>query len=93
MRDPPHAAITRVPAKTRIPGGTRWLWETVIVAGEVIAVKQIEVSPDGMARCYWWRHLEDERGSLTDQALDPDGWRLRAVGRDTFCELWDSARR
>ena len=72
--------------------GTRWLWETVIVAGEVTAVKQIEVSPDGMARCYWWRHLEDERGSLTDQALDPDGWRLRAIGRDTFYELWDSAR-
>jgi hypothetical protein len=43
--------------------GTRWLWETVIVAGKVIAVKQIEVSPDGMARCYCWRHLEDERGS------------------------------
>jgi uncharacterized protein YodC (DUF2158 family) len=62
------------------------------VAGEVIAVKQIEVSPDGMARCYWWRHLEDERGSLTGQALDPDGWRLRAAGRDTFYELWDSAR-
>lgn len=64
--------------------GTRWFWETVIVADKVIAVKQVEVSPDGIARCYWWRHMEDERGFLTDQALDPDGWQLRAVDRDTF---------
>lgn len=71
--------------------GTRWLWETAIVAGEVIAVKQIEVPPDGVARCYWWRHLEDELGFLTDRPLDPDGWRLRAVDRDTFYELWGSA--
>ncbi len=54
-------------------------------------MKQIEVAPDGMARCYWWRHLEDTLGFLTDQPLDPDGWRLRAVDRDTFYELWDSA--
>jgi hypothetical protein len=47
------------------------------VAGEVIAVKQIEVPLDGMVRCYWWRHLEDERGFMTDQPLDPDGWQLR----------------
>lgn len=33
--------------------GTRWLWETAVVAGQVIAVKQIEVLPDGIARCYW----------------------------------------
>jgi hypothetical protein len=71
---------------------TRLLWETVIVAGEVIAVKQAEVSPDGTTRCYWWRHLEDEQGALTDQALDPDGWQLRAVDRDTFYERWDSTR-
>jgi hypothetical protein len=34
--------------------GTRRLWETAVVAGEIIAVKQIEVPPDGIARCYWW---------------------------------------
>jgi hypothetical protein len=43
--------------------GTRWLWETAVVAGELIAVKQIEVTLDGEARCYWWRHLEDALGS------------------------------
>jgi hypothetical protein len=32
--------------------GTRWLWATAVVAGEVIAVKQIEIPLDGMARCY-----------------------------------------
>lgn len=68
-------------------------WETAVVAGEVIAVKQIEVPPDGIARCYWWRHLEDELGFLTGQPLDPDGWQLRTAGRGIFYELWDSAGR
>jgi hypothetical protein len=63
------------------------------VAGEVIAVKQIEVAPDGIARCYWWRHLEDELGFLTDQPLDPDGWQLRPVDRGIFYGLRDSADR
>jgi len=71
--------------------GTRWLWETAVVADEVIAVKQIEIPPDGTARRYWWRHLEDASGFLTDQPLDPDDWRLRAIGRGTFYELWDNA--
>jgi hypothetical protein len=69
--------------------GTRWLWETAVVAGEVIAVKQIEVPPDGRARCYWWRRLEDALGFLADQPLDPDVWTLRAIDRGTFYELWD----
>lgn len=73
--------------------GTRLLWEAAVVAGEVIAVKQIEVPPDGIARRYWWRHLEDELGFLTDQPLDPDGWQLRAVDRGIFYELWGSADR
>ena len=73
--------------------GTRWLWETAVVAGEVIAIKQIEIPLDGIARCYWWRHLEDEKGFLTDQPLDPDGRELRAVDRGTFYELWDRASR
>lgn len=46
---------------------TLWLWETAIAAGDVVAVKQIEVPPDGVARCYWWRHLEDELGFLASQ--------------------------
>jgi hypothetical protein len=56
-------------------------------------VKQIEVAPDGIARCYWWRHLEDEMGFLTGQPLDPDGWQLRPVDRGIFYELRDSADR
>ena len=47
------------------------------MASEIIAGKQIEVPPDGIARCYWWRHLEDELGFLADQPPDPDGWQLR----------------
>jgi hypothetical protein len=59
------------------------------VAGEIIAIKQIEVPPDGIACRYWWRHLEDERGFLTDQPLDPEGWQLRLADRGFFYELWD----
>ena len=63
------------------------------MAGEIIAVKQIEVPPDGIARCYWWRHLEDEPGFLTDQPLDLDGWQLRPVDRGIFYQFWDSPGR
>ena len=56
-------------------------------------MKQIEVPPDGVARCYWWPHLEHELGFLTGQPLDPDGWQLRTVDRDVFYEFWDSPGR
>lgn len=54
------------------------------MAGEIIAVKQIEVPPDGIARCYWWPHLEHDLGFPTDQPLNPDGWQLRTVDRGIF---------
>ena len=73
--------------------GTRWLWETAFVAGEIIAVKQIEVPPDGVARCYWWPHLGHDLGFLTGQPLDPDGWQLRTVDRGIFYQFWDSPGR
>jgi hypothetical protein len=63
------------------------------VAGEIIAVKQIEVPPDGIARCYWWPHLGHDLGFLTGQPLDPDGWQLRTVDRGIFCQFWDSPGR
>ncbi|WP_037267883.1 hypothetical protein [Kibdelosporangium aridum] len=50
----------------------RWLWEIVIVNGEVVAAKQIEVPSTGPSRRYWWQHLEDDTGMLTDQSLEID---------------------
>ncbi|SMD22971.1 hypothetical protein SAMN05661093_07752 [Kibdelosporangium aridum] len=37
----------------------RWLWEAVILDGDVVAIKQIEVPSSGPSRRYWWQHLEE----------------------------------
>jgi hypothetical protein len=58
----------------------RWLWETVKVNTETIAVKQIEVTPDGTVHRYSWRWLEDAGGFLTDQ--------LHPITRDRFYQVW-----
>jgi hypothetical protein len=50
--------------------GARWLWEAIVVNDETLAIGQIELGSSGAAHCYWWRHLEDDAGGLTDQALD-----------------------
>ena len=92
-RGPLRAAPTRGDAEEPGRAGTWWLSETAVVAGDINAVKQIKMPPDGIARCYWWRHLEDERGFLTDQPPDPDGWQLRTSDLGIFYELWDSADR
>ena len=51
------------------------------------------MSANGIARCYWCHYLKDERGFLTDQPLDPDGWKLGTVDRSVFYELWDERRK
>lgn len=63
------------------------------MAGDIITVKQIEVPPGDIARCYWSHHLEHDLGFLTDQPLNPDGWQLRTVDRGIFCQLCDSPGR
>ncbi|WP_370964824.1 hypothetical protein [Amycolatopsis sp. cg9] len=70
--------------------GARWLWEAVVVNDETVAIKQIELSLSGLARCYWWRHLEDDAGGLTDQALDLTEPGLTAVSGSSFRALWES---
>jgi hypothetical protein len=47
---------------------------------ETIAVKQIEVTPDGTVHRYSWRWLEDAGGFLTDQ--------LHPITRDRFYQVW-----
>ncbi|MGW6442732.1 hypothetical protein [Lentzea sp. NPDC055074] len=71
--------------------GSRWLWETLAVSGETVAIKQIEVSPSGAAHCYWWRRVEDDVGGLTDQPLDFAEPGLSPVSRSVFYALWDSS--
>nr|WP_042187236.1 hypothetical protein [Kibdelosporangium sp. MJ126-NF4]CEL17926.1 hypothetical protein [Kibdelosporangium sp. MJ126-NF4]CTQ90848.1 hypothetical protein [Kibdelosporangium sp. MJ126-NF4] len=71
--------------------GARWLWEAVILDGEVVATKQIEVPSTGLSRRYWWQHMEDDIGMLTDQALDIDQPGIASTTQSSFYELWDSA--
>ncbi|SMC46835.1 hypothetical protein SAMN05661093_00001 [Kibdelosporangium aridum] len=70
--------------------GSRWLWEAVIVDGDVVAIKQIEVPSSGPSRRYWWQHLEDDTGMLTDQALETDQPGITPITRSAFYALWDS---
>ncbi|WP_143051121.1 hypothetical protein [Amycolatopsis pretoriensis] len=70
--------------------GARWLWEAVVVNGEAVAIRQIEMGSSGAAHCYWWRHLENDVGGLTDQALDLTEPGLTTVSGSKFRALWKS---
>jgi hypothetical protein len=73
--------------------GARWLWEAVMADHEMVAVKQIELSSSGTARCYWWQHLEDDAGGLTDQALETAQPDIKPVPRHVFYALWEQHHR
>lgn len=70
--------------------GARWLWDAIVVNDETVAIRQIELGSSGAAHCYWWRHLEDDAGGLTDQALDLAEPGLCVVSRSVFRALWKS---
>ncbi|MDN3054746.1 MULTISPECIES: hypothetical protein [Streptomyces] len=40
--------------------------------GELIVIKQAELTSAGQLHRYSWEHLEDEHGGLTDQVIDPE---------------------
>jgi hypothetical protein len=67
--------------------GVRWLWEAVPAGGELIAVRQIEITSDGSARRYFWRRREDDAGFLTDQPLEPSD-DLAPLSREEFLAAW-----
>jgi hypothetical protein len=67
--------------------GVRWLWEAVRAGDELVAVRQVEIGPDGLARSYSWRRREDDAGFLTDQALEPRE-DLAPLSRETFLSAW-----
>ncbi|MFF7487405.1 hypothetical protein ACFZBC_18165 [Streptomyces luteogriseus] len=51
--------------------GGLWYIEVVPDRGELIVIKQAELTSAGRLHRYSWEHLEDEHGGLTDQAIDP----------------------
>ncbi|MFD6826624.1 hypothetical protein ACFWC5_40790 [Streptomyces sp. NPDC060085] len=68
--------------------GGLWYFEAVPHRGELIAIKQAELTQAGRLHRYSWEHLEDEYGFLTDQALDPGEEPLKAIPAEEFQQVW-----
>jgi hypothetical protein len=71
--------------------GGIWLFETIEGDGQQWVVKQIEVGPDRRVHRYWWRHLEDPHGFLTDQALEIWEPNMTPLAAEDFQEVWRAA--
>ncbi|MED7923791.1 hypothetical protein SMD20_06095 [Nonomuraea sp. LP-02] len=70
--------------------GRVWLFESVEGGdGEQWAIRQVEVGADRAARRYWWEHLQDEQGFLTDQPLEI--WDLTEIPGAAFDSVWEAA--
>ncbi|WP_437040170.1 hypothetical protein [Streptomyces sp. enrichment culture] len=68
--------------------GGLWYFEAVPDRGDLVAIKQAELTPAGRFHRYSWEHLEDEHGFLTGQALDPEGDPLEAIPAEEFERVW-----
>jgi hypothetical protein len=68
--------------------GGLWYFEAVPDRGELIAVKQAELTSAGQLHRYSWEYMEDEHGGLTDQAIDPEEDPLEAIPADEFHRVW-----
>jgi hypothetical protein len=68
-------------------GRTVWLFQTVEEDGHRIAIRQMIVHPSGAIDRYWWTHLEDDAGFLTDRPVDDDA-HLVEISADEFDRLW-----
>ncbi|CAM5331027.1 hypothetical protein SALBM311S_07657 [Streptomyces alboniger] len=68
--------------------GGLWYFEAVPDRGELIAIKQVELTPAGRLHWYSWEYLEDEHGFLTDQALDPEDELLESIPAEEFQRVW-----
>ncbi|MEW1842343.1 hypothetical protein AB0392_30745 [Nonomuraea angiospora] len=70
--------------------GRAWLFESVEGDGlEQWAIRQVLVGTDRAARRYWWRHLQDEHGFLTDQPLEV--WELTEITEQAFEAVWEAS--
>ncbi|MER6949406.1 hypothetical protein ABT294_35885 [Nonomuraea sp. NPDC000554] len=68
--------------------GGVWLFESVEGEGEHWAIRQIEVDSRRVAHRYWWGHLQDEHGFLTDQPLEI--WELTEISESAFEAVWEA---
>ncbi|MCI3225413.1 hypothetical protein [Streptomyces sp. NP-1717] len=68
--------------------GGLWYIEAVPDHGELIVIKQAELTSAGRLHRYSWEHLEDEHGGLTDRAIDPEGDPLETVSAEEFRRVW-----
>jgi hypothetical protein len=68
--------------------GGFWYFEAVPDRGELVAIRQAELTPAGRLHRYSWEHLEDEHGFLTDQAIDLEEDPLEAIPADEFQRVW-----
>jgi hypothetical protein len=64
-----------------------WHIEAVRDRGELIVIKQAELTSAGRLHRYSWQHLEDEHGTLTDQAIDPAEDPLEAIPAEEFLRV------
>jgi hypothetical protein len=68
-------------------GRTEWLFQTVEDDGQRIAIRQMIIHADGGIDRYWWKHLGDDAGFLTDQPVDYAN-QLVAIPAEEFDGLW-----
>ncbi|AZK93902.1 MULTISPECIES: hypothetical protein [Streptomyces] len=68
--------------------GSLWYFENVPEHGELIVIKQAELTSAGRLHRYCWEHLEDEYGGLTDQAIDPEEDPMEAIPAEEFQQVW-----
>jgi hypothetical protein len=77
------------PADSGEWAGVQWLFETVEDDdGRLAAIKQMIVRPSCVVSRYWWEHLEDADGFLTDQPVDYTE-ELEPISAEDFYRLWD----
>ncbi|MFF1659217.1 hypothetical protein [Streptomyces sp. NPDC058255] len=69
--------------------GGLWYFEAVPDRGELVTIKQAELTSAGQLHRYSWEHLEDEYGFLTDQAIDPEEDPLEAIPAEEFQQVWN----
>ncbi|HZF90300.1 hypothetical protein [Streptomyces sp.] len=68
--------------------GGLWYLEAVADRGELIIIKQAQLTSAGQLHRYSWEHLEDEHGGLTDQAIAPDEDPLETIPAEEFQQVW-----
>ncbi|MEV7150819.1 hypothetical protein AB0O05_30500 [Streptomyces sp. NPDC093084] len=69
--------------------GALWYIEAVSDRGELIVIKQAELTPAGQFHRYSWEHIEDEHGFLTDQAIDTQKDPLAVIPAEEFQKAWN----